>query len=461
MRRALKFVAVAAWLGGHAFLWTLLPPVPRWSAAEIAPPHSIAFTPDGRSLVTCDSAAVTVWAAVTGQREHSWSRPGKRPNRDDFKSLLVMSPIDRRAIVYDTRSGSRELPYLIDLDNGSATALPAWQFLITAEDPCIGFLPDGRTAFQIDAVLKPKIDVFMRVWALPDGPARSIPIGWRLDEPLSVPVDGRLAAAHLRKTATLPDTILLLDLVAGRVTRELTFGPAKLGTTVYPRRVVRGALSPDGRTLAVSATFVFGAGADSMPDVELWDTETGRMLRAVGSGFAPGWNAAGQLVIHDGEYSRLINGVDGQEIVRWPTSIDRNPMSAELTTDRRRVSYRNYRRRPDAIRWLLDHLPGHSLDPDEATEVCVVDDAQTGNRLAAIQLEPMTTVALAADGSALATLDGASLRVWDIPPRTPGGVVLGLMIVEVGMAIAWTGWRRRLLRKVRNSSTSQQVTGLQ
>jgi hypothetical protein len=186
----------------------------------------------------------------------------------------------------------------------------------------------------------------------------------------------------------------------------------------------------------VSTTLVFGGGAVSNPEVELWDAETGRMLRAAGSGFAPGWNAAGKLVIHDGEYSRSIEAVDGQEIVRWPTSIDRNPQSAELTTDRRRVTYRNYRRRPDAIRWLLDHLPGHSLDPDEATEVCVVDDAQTGNRLAAIPLEPMTTVALAADGSALATLDGASLHVWDIPPRTPGGIVLALMIVEVGLAIA-------------------------
>jgi WD40 repeat protein len=461
MRRTLTFLSVAAWLGVHVLLWTMLPPVPRWVVPGFVP-HSFAFTPDGRSLVTCDAAEVRVWAAATGQREHSWSRPGKRPNRDDFKSLLVMSPIDRRAIVYDTRSGSRELPYLIDLDNGSATALPAWQFLITADDLCIGFLPDGRTAFQLDAVMKPKIDVFMRLWDLPDGPARSFPIGWRLDEPLSVSADGRVAGAHLRKTATHSDTILLLDLVAGRVARELTFGPAKLGTTVYPRRVARAALSPDGRTLAVSTTLVFGGGAVSNPEVELWDAETGRMLRAAGSGFAPGWNAAGKLVIHDGEYSRSIEAVDGQEIVRWPTSIDRNPQSAELTTDRRRVTYRNYRRRPDAIRWLLDHLPGHSLDPDEATEVCVVDDAQTGNRLAAIPLEPMTTVALAADGSALATLDGASLRVWDIPPRTPGGIVLGLMIVEVDLAIAWTAWRRRpLLRKGRNSSTSLPAIGVQ
>jgi hypothetical protein len=43
--------------------------------------------------------------------------------------------------------------------------------------------------------------------------------------------------------------------------------------------------------------------------------------------------------------------------------------------------------------------------------------------------------------------DANGLRLWDIPPRTPGGIVLGLMIVEVALLITWTA--RRLPRRQR------------
>ena len=59
--------ALAAWLGFHAWLWTLLPPLPRWTASDIAP-HGLAFTADHRSLVTVDRETVSVFDVATGRR---------------------------------------------------------------------------------------------------------------------------------------------------------------------------------------------------------------------------------------------------------------------------------------------------------------------------------------------------------------------------------------------------------
>jgi WD40 repeat protein len=446
MRRALTLLAVAAWLGIHAFLWTLLPPMPRWTAPGLVP-DSIAFTPDGRSLVTCDAADVRVWDRVTGRLERTVTRPGKRPTDGVFHSMMAMSPTDRRIIVYDTRGNRGQIPYLIDLESGEATALPTFGDIITSGDPCVGFLPDGRSLYQLSASIEDGGDVVMRVWSLPGGPPRSIPLEWRLYDDPSFSADGRRAVAHLHKNTPVPDTVLVLDISGGRIMRELVINPETIGTTTIDRRVAHAAMSPDGRTVAMSINAVFTGGAFGLLDVELFDAESGRLIRKLGRGFAPGWNASGDLVIHDGECTRLIQVPNGLERTRWPTSIYRDPGSAALTSDRCRVSYRVNRFRPEVIRWLLEHLPGQPFDPDDPTESYVVEDAQTGERLAEFRLEPATQLALAPDGSALATKDADGIRLWHIPPRTPGGIVLGLMIAEVGLFTAWTAWRRRLFRK--------------
>jgi hypothetical protein len=352
-----------------------------------------------------------------------------------------MSPTDRRVIAYDTRSGSRERPYLIDLDTGQAAALPAWENFITADDPCIGFLPDGRTAWQLDVVMMPQMDVVMRVWELPGGPVRVIPIEWRLYEPLSVSADGRRLVAHLHRMNPAPGLVRVLDLAAGRVAHTLPLGG---------RRVLRTALSPDGRTVAVTACRTYEGGARGVAEVELWDAETGRQIGPVGEGLTPGWNAAGRLAVLDcGSGVRRTPGPGGAEVVRWPMPLDHFPYDAQLSPNGRFLLDGHDHHLPDPIRWLFERLPGRPFDPDKETFVHTVHDAQTGRALAAIGVDVLGTVALAADGTALATGSANGLRLWDIPPQRSGGIVLAVMIAQVGLLTAWTAYRRYQRRRAR------------
>jgi hypothetical protein len=76
-------------------------------------------------------------------------------------------------------------------------------------------------------------------------------------------------------------------------------------------------------------------------------------------------------------------------------------------------------------------------------------DARTGSHLGTINPDYGNLIALAfaRDGSAVATPNKfGTVSVWDIPPRKPGGIVLALMIGEVGLLTAWTAYRRRRRR---------------
>jgi WD40 repeat protein len=431
MRRALTFLAVTGWLGVHAFLWTLLPPVPRWTVPGFVP-DSFAFTPDGRSLVTADPAEVIVWDRATGLRERTIPRPGRRPTDSDRQAVLMMSPTDRRAIVYGAGGSLSQRPYLIDLNTGKADALSTFADMVPGDDPVIGFLPDGRAGFQLAVSLTDGGDVVMRLWDLPDGPRRTFPIESRLYHELSFSADGRRAVAVLHKLHPAPGTIQILDVVGARITHTLRFD----------RKVVRAALSADGRTVAVSTCPIYEGGAQGVPEVELWDAESGRRICSIGTGLGRGWNAAGQLVVLDGQTVRLLRAPDGSEVARWSAPESNGVYSGELTADGRLLLIVNTHYLPNAVRWWYERLPGQPFDPNRSTDYYAIFDTQTGRELANLDTGKPKQVTLAADGNAFAIADVNGLWFYDIPPRTPGGIVLGLMIVEVGLLTACTAWRR-------------------
>jgi WD40 repeat protein len=436
MRRALTLLAVAAWLGVHAWLWTLLPPVPRWTVQGFVP-HSFAFTPDGRSLVTADPAEVIVWNTTTGRRERTIPRPGRRPTDSDRQAVMMMSPTDRRVIVYGAGGSLSQRPYLIDIDTGKADALSTFADMVPGDDPVIGFLPGGRAGFQLAVSLADGGDVVMRLWDLPDGPRRTFPIESRLYHDLSFSADGRRAVAVLHKLASAPGTIQILDIVGARITHTLRFD----------RKVVRAALSADGRTAAISTCPIYEGGAQGVSEVELWDADSGRRISSLGAGLGRGWTAAGQLLVLNRQTVRLLRAPDGAEVARWSAPESNDIYSGELTADGRFLVVTHTHYLPDAVRWWYERLPGQPFDPNRSTEHYAIFDAQTGRELANLGTGKPKQVTLAADGSAFAIADVDVLWFYDIPPRIPGGIVLGLMIAEVGLFTAWTAWRRRLFRK--------------
>jgi hypothetical protein len=118
-------------------------------------------------------------------------------------------------------------------------------------------------------------------------------------------------------------------------------------------------------------------------------------------------------------------------------------------TDRRRTA--NRRRHLITVQihplpawqtWLYQRLRGSLPDWEYCT--LRVFDALAGNLCGSVESgSPIQLIDLSADGRTLAVSALGTISIWDIPPRKPGGIVLGLMMVEVVLAIVWTAWRRR------------------
>jgi hypothetical protein len=447
--RLLKWTLVAAWLAAHAWLWMLLPPLPRWQIPSVLP-HSIAFTPDGRSLVTADGAEVIVWDATTGQRERTIPRASRRPNEPDRQAVLIMSPTDRRAIVYGAGGNLSQRPYLIDLDSGKTDALSTFADMIPGDrdDTVIGFLPGGRAAFQLAAWLNDGRSVAMRLWDLPDGPPRVLWIESRLYHDPSFSANGRRAVIVPHKPQSPQGTVQIIDLVNARIAH----------TVPFDGKVVRAELSADGRTLAVSICPLFEGGAWGLPKVELWDAESDQRIQTLGPGLCRGWNAAGQLVVLDEQNVRLLRVPDGAEVARWSSPQISGVFSGDLTAGSRVLTIAHTHFLPQPVQWLFEHLPGQLFDPAKSTERHSVFDAQTGRELTDITTGTAKQVVLTADGSAVAFADAVGLWVYDVPPRKADGIVLGLLVVEVCLLVVWTA-RRRLVRNRAEFTTNTDDLG--
>jgi hypothetical protein len=89
--------------------------------------------------------------------------------------------------------------------------------------------------------------------------------------------------------------------------------------------------------------------------------------------------------------------------------------------------------------------------PEWESGTVTLFDAHSGEAVACVKdWSPMQAVHVTEDGRTLVVSSFGKIHVWDIPPKTAHGIVLGLMIVEVGLLIAWTVWRRqRLARRLR------------
>ena len=429
MRRLLKLMAIAVWLGVHAWLWTLLPPLPRWEFARAATNCRAGFTPDGRSLVTSDDAAVTVWNLADGRATAVWPQPdGPAPYRD-----LFIPPVGRQAIISD-KDG--EHPAVIDLDSGRSTLLPP-----------LGDSP-RNASLMLQAYFSHSVDGRIRVQYARrrdgGGPALCV-TDLATEAGRFIPLTGTGRRTVIRSSADGQTAIVvseddsgwsvrLVDLVRGE-SRELPRIARAAGAffSVWP-----AGFSPDGGTAAVSVT----TGPLRPKEVQLWDVASARQVATIDGVSASGWNADGRLVAAGDDF-QFINAA-GTVVAHGPRGSGRP--NAGWPVPPGRFLFQLGSQDPPAWRaWLHDRL---RLPPPERVVTVAARDACSGEEMLTVGVLSYTSLDLSADGRMLAVIDRqGTVRVWDIPPKRPGGIVLGLMIAEVGLLIAWTAWRGRIRRR--------------
>jgi WD40 repeat protein len=351
--------------------------------------------------------------------------------------------------VYD---GERNAPLLIDLTTGRRHPLPSFvdadaTHFLNGFSRLVAFAPDGRGFVRSDwdyAAQKHYARFF-------DGPSSS-PTAWRMPGPpeyMTFSPDGRKAAAVLQgineATGQRGYVICLIDPKTGEVVdtaKPLTFssGPP--------------AFSPDGRTLAMSQTrwpkWVNLSGSWAPANVQLSDVETLAPLALLKRESLVGWSANGRVVtasegdLFVGPEIRVRDGRTGELISEHSLATPLGGVRGEWLPDTFRGSLVAATIKNDAPawrEWLAKHLPWRLFAVSWSSVLQVVDVEAV--RVVATLPEPAENIAFSPDGLTAAVVDGKGLRIWDLPPRKPGGIVLGVMIVQMALFIVWTAWRRR------------------
>src|SRR5438445_712798 len=117
IKRALAGMVIAAWLAVHVWLWTVLPPVPRWTGSASVRPFI--FSADVRHLTTAMDEWIQVWEVSSGRLVAAQPWP---PGTDPAASLDADG---RHALCYKPDANA---PVLLDLKTGATVDLPAYGF---------------------------------------------------------------------------------------------------------------------------------------------------------------------------------------------------------------------------------------------------------------------------------------------------------------------------------------------
>jgi hypothetical protein len=434
----LKLALVAAWLGAHALLWTLLPSAPGRELLDADLDDGGGITSDGRSLVTTDGTTVTVWDLADFRRVNSWPRPvGKRLN-------LFVAPFGRRAVVYNA---DQNRPVMIDLDTGLKATLPLWVGSPSSDNSfaraSMAFCPDGRTYLQLTRISEHDTSALC-IKDLITGTERFVPLGMEAGM-VRCSADSRTAVVTLLDGTDGAGIVQVIDL-----TRAEKIGQFNI-------RVVRNfhsfGIHICGQVVAVNTYGIVNG--QRQREIQLWDLSDKRRITVFPDRSATGWNCDGNLVT-----SRFGTTTDekpdglrlfdsrGNEISHWqPAPQGPEPFAWLMPIGRFLIDWETFKV-PAWRNWLQDRIPKlpHAFD----RSLIHIYDARSGDlRSTVTSIAPWQAIHLSPDGQTLAASVLGAIVVWDVPPRTPGGIVLGLMIAEVAFLIAWTAWRRRRARRIR------------
>jgi hypothetical protein len=462
-KRMLLLTAVAAWLAAHAWLWSVLPPVPRHtfpaeaSASTPASPITLAFTPDSRSVVVLGAAHIRVWDVESGRLDREWPWPAAAPDGRTYFPTYTISPEGRRMLLIISAPVAPAAGHfglaLFDLGTGRVTALPPlglgpyagwWRqldFMYFYPYILSGFSPDGRLIAMPVGLTEPG-SFAVRMWDIDAQAGREVPIDGPGHPPVFAP-DGRTLAVWVDGLPSAESHVLLIDSATGD----------RLGRLVTPAgEYVWLSFAPDGRTLTVCGRDSSSARRSTDPEdywMQVWDVPTRQRHATLRDARNVGWDADGRLIVLGSAGLHVHDPRAGTRLAAWDVSEQHrhNTLLCEKFVGRGIVFLISIHDPPAWQTWIAERLTlPDRLVPRHRIAVHLLD-THTGRDRAFVWAGPANhgLPMVSPDGRTIAGFDhtGWGVCLWDVPPMTPGGIVLLLMITEVGVLTAWTAWRRR------------------
>jgi WD40 repeat protein len=391
--------------------------------------NSLAFTADGKALMSQGLDAVRVWVTATGREaRHLAAPPGRQfisaALSPDGK-LLATTLWEQPLTLWDPATGKkvRDLPrgkyeQALFSPDGKALAVTTHEpraCSVELWDPAggkelasweahagrissLGFTADGKvlmTAGQDRAV---------RLWDARTGrKLRELTGLTTTEHSVALSGDGRLLAsvdwkAGTRGGAEPQNRVTLRDARTGKVLRHLT-APAPEGPPGWPSSLSYVAFSPDGKTLAAS-------GAGRIDRVYVWDVRTGKERTSF-----PATQNALPCFSPDGK--TLAVATLGYAIHLY-----------DPATGKERSARGGLRAPPDSLAFLPE---GRTLATTDGPDV-VLWDARTGKERRRLEGHrgAVRRLLLSADGRTLVSCgsDG-TVRVWDARTGRPRSRLTG------------------------------------
>ena len=330
----------------------------------------------------------------------------------------------------------------MDLDTGVLSNLPArkWNRLFGGWTEANWFqvTDGGRTL--IYPTETPTGDGYeLCVWDVEKGRGKTLPLS--LFEPgpqppndqfhtdvAAVTADGHMAAIFVHAPYC---SIHLVDLTSG----------VECARWRMADRVFHLSFSPDGRILAVG---VLPANPFAFPHVvQFWDVASRRPMATMNElGGIEGWMPDGRFLGRDRRELRGFDGRTGEAVGNSLASEEMDFPNTYVTGHFLNLVER--REWPGYVQRIGNYLPKLLFDPDRWKGRSRVIDLTSGQTISDLPIGCFCSP----DGRFLREQnpDGTT-RIYRVPPQHPGGIVLGLMIAEVALAIAWAAWRRRIRRR--------------